>query len=128
MAAEIHIQHSMEKPSRNDLLNHLRAIDSALFDAGLSSPQPSVEALSSTVPFCFDTLEFHAWLQWVFLPRMKQAVHEVTALPAACSIAPLAEYRFAEIQDYDTDELLTLLVQFDELATQYFLIQEEGCQ
>jgi len=116
------------KPSRADLLNQLRLIEHALLDAGLSTPQPSAAALSSTVPFCFDTLEFHAWLKWVFIPRMTHAVHEVASLPAACSIAPLAEYRFAEMQDYDTRALLTLLVEFDEFANQYFLIQEEGSQ
>lgn len=115
-----------ETPTPTDLLDRLRTIEQAMREAGLDSPQPSVEALGSTAPFCFDTLAFHEWLRWVFLPRMTQAVHNQVTLPAACSIAPLAEYRFAEMPDRDTDALLTLLIEFDELANRFFEIQETG--
>lgn len=113
-------------PSKTDLSIQLTRIEQALQIAGLATPQPEPAAMMSTAPFCFDTLEFHAWLQWVFLPRMRQAVWETTTLPAACAIAPLAEYRFTEMPERPTKELLVLLAEFDELANQYFTISEEG--
>lgn len=120
----VHTQADRNPPSQASMLTQLQAIERALHDAGLSTPRPSDKAMRSTAPFCFDTLPFHAWLQWLFIPRMAQAVQEATSLPAACSIAPLAAYRFAEMPDTDTDELLALLVAFDERANRYFQIQE----
>ncbi|ANJ66471.1 hypothetical protein A9404_02920 [Halothiobacillus diazotrophicus] len=115
-----------EKPSTAELLERLRAIEHGLITAGLDTPQPAISAFRSTAPFCFDTMTFHEWLRWVFLPRMTQAVHDRVTLPAACAIAPLAEYRFAEMQEHDTDALLALLVEFDVVANRYFQIQETG--
>lgn len=34
--------------------------------------RPDVEALNSNTPFCMDTLEFHQWLEYVFLERFRQ--------------------------------------------------------
>lgn len=63
---------------------------------------PSLEALASPQPFCYDTLELHQWLQFIFLPRMYELVELRQPLPAACAIAPMAEEfyksRLAEVQ------------------------------
>lgn len=53
--------------------------------------RPSAEALASDQPFCVDTLEFHQWLQFILLPRMRLMVERKSALPTACGIAPMAE-------------------------------------
>ncbi|MHB9021508.1 MAG: YqcC family protein [Halothiobacillus sp.] len=116
------MRHPLQAPQKAnpaELLALLQRIERALHAAGLATVQPSPKALASTAPFCFDTLEFHAWLQWVFLPRMRITLIECAELPARCAIAPLAEYRFAELA-YDTTELLALITAFDELANQYF--------
>ncbi|HQT43557.1 MAG TPA: YqcC family protein [Halothiobacillus sp.] len=116
------MQHPLQAPEKANpagLLTLLRRIEHALYAVGLATAEPSPKALASTVPFCFDTLEFHAWLQWVFLPRMHSTLVECAELPARCAIAPLAEYRFAELA-CDTTELLALITAFDELANQYF--------
>jgi uncharacterized protein YqcC (DUF446 family) len=55
---------------------------------------PSPEALTSTEPFCVDTLEFPQWLQWVFLPRMHRLVDQNEPLPPKSEIAPMAEEYF----------------------------------
>ena len=34
------------------------------------STPPAKDRLSSDQPFCWDTLGFHQWLQWRFLPRV----------------------------------------------------------
>ncbi len=35
---------------------------------------PSSQALVSQEPFAVDTLLPHEWLQWIFLPKMQQAI------------------------------------------------------
>lgn len=59
-----------------------------------SSTAPSPRALRSTQPFCIDTLEFTEWLQFIFLPRMKDLVEQGESLPAVSGIAPMAEEHF----------------------------------
>lgn len=75
--------------------------------------RPSDEALSSLVPFCHDTLEFHQWLQWVFLPKMKAVLETEENFPTSSDIAPLAEYSLARIPQ-NTGRLLQLIQKFDE--------------
>lgn len=75
--------------------------------------RPSEEALASLVPFCHDTLAFHQWLQWVFLPKMKTVLETEEDFPASSDITPLAEYSFAQLP-HDTDKLLELIKQFDQ--------------
>lgn len=75
--------------------------------------RPSDEALSSLVPFCHDTLAFHQWLQWVFLPKMKRVLETEEDFPASSDITPLAEYSFAQLP-HSTGKLLELIREFDE--------------
>ena len=56
-----------------------------------SRKRPSDRDLASKQPFCYDTLPFNDWLQWVFLPRIREILRQGTPLPAKCDIAPLAE-------------------------------------
>lgn len=107
-------------PTQANLLACLTQIEARLIAAKLATDQPSPQALASVEPFCFDTLEFHAWLQWVFLPRMRETIVQNNPLAAPCSIAPLAEYRFAELASINTAELLALITTFDTLANRYF--------
>lgn len=75
--------------------------------------RPSEKALSSLVPFCHDTLAFHQWLQWVFLPKMKRVLETEEDFPTSSDITPLAEYSFAQVP-LETDKLLKLIREFDE--------------
>lgn len=52
---------------------------------------PESEALASEVPFCYDTLMFNQWLQWIFLPRIRAVVEGEAPLPEKSEIAPMAE-------------------------------------
>lgn len=76
------------------------------------SQQPPVEALASLMPFCHDTLRFEQWLQWVFLPKMKQVLESEEDFPASSDITPLAEFRLQQLPQ-QTDHLLALIEQFD---------------
>ena len=52
---------------------------------------PSDRRMASTQPFCCDTLHFHQWLQWQFLPRMNDILDQEKALPENSAILPYAE-------------------------------------
>ncbi len=58
------------------------------------SQPPGEEAFTSREPFCIDTMEFHEWMQWVFLPRMKLIIEEDLPLPRNSAIRPMAEEAF----------------------------------
>lgn len=55
---------------------------------------PPPEALSSTEPFCVDTLSFSQWLQFIFLPRMSALAAARQLPPGRCELAPMAEEYF----------------------------------
>lgn len=97
-----------------DLLLAIEAQMRRLALWGEQPPEP--ERLESLVPFCHDTLEFHQWLQWVFLPQMKRLLENGQTLPTECDIYPLAEYSFNQ-QPTDAAQLLTLILNFDRLIS-----------
>ncbi|MDP3814161.1 YqcC family protein [Pseudomonas sp.] len=75
---------------------------------------PSAQALSSQQPFCVDTLAFEQWLQWIFLPRMKQLLETGAALPKVSGIQPMAEQVYGG-QAEKARRLIQLLGEFDRL-------------
>jgi len=75
---------------------------------------PSAEALSSQLPFCVDTLAFEQWLQWMFLPRMKQMLEAGAALPTVSGIQSMAEQVYGS-QNVQAKVLIKLLGEFDQL-------------
>lgn len=96
--------------------DQLLAIEQEMRRIGLwESTPPPQEALESLVPFCYDTLKFEQWLQWVFLSKMKQALEKQIDFPTSSNIATLAEMCFQEMSRADTKRLLELLSQFDEI-------------
>ncbi len=77
-------------------------------------PQP--EALTSTLPFSVDTLDFHQWLQWQFLPKIRRILMGHGQLPDSSQIFPYALDCLRECER-DPNELLFLLRSFDELIS-----------
>lgn len=77
---------------------------------------PAADALASTEPFSLDTLDFHQWLQWLFLPKMQRILMGHGQLPAASQIFPYALDCLRD-SDRDPNELLFLLRSFDELIS-----------
>ncbi|HMV55423.1 YqcC family protein [Plasticicumulans sp.] len=75
---------------------------------------PAPERLASSVPFCHDTLEFHEWLQWVFLPRLEAMLASAHLPPFACQIAPLAELSW-EHDGREVAHAVALLARIDDL-------------
>ena len=77
---------------------------------------PSAEALASTLPFCVDTLEFHQWLQFVLLVRLRQMLLLQMPLPRQIALYPMATEVYKQsLQTYAP--LLECLAELDEALT-----------
>ncbi len=79
---------------------------------------PPAEALMSTVPFCYDTMQFPQWLQWVFLPRCQQILRNQASMPVSSDIRPMAEVYLVEME-IEAPALLDCIGRFDQLITQW---------
>ncbi len=94
-----------------DLLLHL---EKALREQGLWAAQPpSLEQMSSSEPFACDVMSLQAWLQWIFLPRMKVIIESEVELPRGCNISAYAEETLAKL-DCETQTLMRLLQAMDK--------------
>ncbi len=76
---------------------------------------PAAEAFESTVPFCHDTMEFHQWLQWVFVARLRALLDAGAPLPSGSAVAPLAELTWENSGRRDIVHLIALLARIDGL-------------
>ncbi|HEY9148908.1 MAG TPA: YqcC family protein [Gammaproteobacteria bacterium] len=98
----------------HQLADLLLAIEAQMRQLQLwESRRPEQQALESLMPFCHDTLRFEQWLQWVFLPRMKQVLESGQDFPASSDIYPLAELRLQQLPQH-SEPLLQLIRQFDD--------------
>lgn len=78
------------------------------------SESPCAQSLASVEPFCVDTMAFEQWLQWVFLPRMRQLLEQADELPARSGLAEMAEVVYGHIPG-KTVSLRRSLKRFDRL-------------
>lgn len=77
---------------------------------------PARSRLTSDQPFSWDTLGFHQWLQWRFLPRMDEVLAGREDWPPSCAIHPYAEECLAGLSG-DVQELLFLIETLDQLVS-----------
>lgn len=97
------------------LLEGLQELEDALRRHGWWTERPpAAEALASAAPFCHDTLPFDQWLQWVFLPRLRQLIAAGTSLPGQSDIAPMAEICWPDDPEI-SQEMSLLLRKIDSL-------------
>ena len=97
------------------IADQLLLIERQLRQLGLWAQQaPSAEALASQQPFCVDSLTFEEWLQWVFLPRLKNMLEANAPLPTASGIAAMAEQVFVG-RAHEVKGLIAALEKFDRL-------------
>lgn len=81
-------------PDRQLVSLVLDEIEEELRSLGLwqdESSRPAPEAFSSTIPFCLDTMQFHEWLQFIFIPKMKDVLEKEGVLPDRVLIHTMAE-------------------------------------
>lgn len=77
------------------------------------SSRPSAKLLSSTQPFCIDTLRFEQWLQFVFIEKLQLLIANNQALPNQISLCPMAEEAFKSKGDAMA-ELINIIADIDE--------------
>lgn len=97
------------------LRQQLQQLEAELRTASLWAAQaPSEQAMTSTMPFMYDTLKLEEWLQWVFVPRMHALLDAQAALPNSCSVHPLAEHEWSNrLAHLPYQKALALLVEID---------------
>lgn len=84
----------------HSIADQLLLIERELRALGLwQSESPDEIALSSSAPFCVDTLIFSEWLQWIFLPKMKQLIEAGADLPQGSAISAMGEVVYRESLD-----------------------------
>ena len=100
-----------------DIADHLLLIEHELRVQGWWSDEPpSEDALASTVPFAVDSMSFEQWLQWIFLPRMREILENGLALPQASGILVMAETVYVDRPE-ESRGLRRLLAEFDQLIS-----------
>ncbi|NVJ68157.1 MAG: YqcC family protein [Gammaproteobacteria bacterium] len=91
-------------------------LENALKEAKLwSSVAPSQEAMESSMPFAVDTMRFEQWLQFIFLPKMRDSVAAKQLPPGPAQILPIAEEVYKE-QLEAVRSVLNALRKFDEIS------------
>ena len=79
--------------------------------------RPSADKLSSSAPFCCDTLAFEQWLQFIFVPKITMMINQQQSLPAKISLTPMAEEAFKYLST-SAKPLLDVIQQIDNTLTE----------
>ena len=95
-----------------DLERELRAI------GWWETTAPPQSALQSTEPFCVDTLTFTQWLQWVYLPKMRQFITLHQTLPAKSDLTTIAEEAWKGAKPTPS-ALFALVKQLDDVVNHH---------
>jgi uncharacterized protein YqcC (DUF446 family) len=100
----------------SDIAENLSQIETELRRLQLWEERPPTpDRLASAEPFCVDSLQLSQWLQWIFLPRMRQVLDEGARLPARSDIFSYAEECIGYAEGRHA-RLLELLQRFDDLS------------
>lgn len=100
--------------SREQLGDLLGQLEQALRVAGRWGEQsPGKQQLASREPFSVDTLTFEEWLQWVFLPKMREILVCAASIPSAL-LAPMAEQSFD--RSPESLEIIVVLHKIDQVV------------
>jgi uncharacterized protein YqcC (DUF446 family) len=79
--------------------------------------QPSTVELSSSAPFCCDTLTFEQWLQFIFIAKITVMINQQQSLPTKISLTPMAEEAFKHLS-VNTKPLLGIIQKIDKTLTE----------
>ncbi|SMR99850.1 YqcC family protein [Vibrio mangrovi] len=75
---------------------------------------PSVQALSSQQPFAIDTLLPEQWLQWIFIPQMRQRIQELAEIPRGFEMTPYFIEVWRDIPE--NQEVISGLLRIEEIC------------
>ncbi|MBO1520602.1 YqcC family protein [Oceanisphaera pacifica] len=84
---------------------------------------PSAAALSSSQPFCIDTLTFAQWLQFVLIARLQAMLESGAPLPQQISVYPMATESFKSVAE-NTQALEEAIAQLDECLSGLPVVRE----
>jgi len=98
---------------KQNVSRYAEQIEAEMRSIGLWQDQPlSPEQMQFSQAFAMDTMTFSQWLQFIFLPRVREAVAS-ERFPSSSSVGAQA------IREFDGDnnagQLITLLSEFDGL-------------
>ena len=101
------------KPKPQKVLHLAGAIEAEMRRIGMwSETPPTDEQMDFQEAFARDTMPFAGWLQFVFLPRVREAA-EANEFPSSSSVGAYA------VREWDghpeAGQLITLLSEFDPL-------------
>lgn len=106
----------MPSKLQRDALRYVDLIEAEMRHAGYWQNDPlRPEQMKFTQAFAMDTMTFAQWLQFVFLPRVREAATS-NELPSTSSVGAQAVREFDG--DPNADRLVTLLSEFDALFDQ----------
>ncbi len=99
-------------PHINSLLNELASVLEA---SQLNCNQiPNERAYQSRLPFFHDTMFFEQWLEFVFLPKMRELVASGQA-PNPMTLLPALQVRMTQRPELSV--LMPVVQKFDEIAS-----------
>ena len=103
----------------NAIVEQINKLEQELKDLNLwggEALRPSDKDLSSTSPFCLDTIEFHQWLEYVLIARFRSMIEADMALPQAMMTHTYAQEKYRG-QWSNYRNLIGILQELDKLVT-----------
>ena len=71
------------------------------------------EMYDFTQAFAMDTMPYAYWLEFVFIPRVREIIAEKGSFPSSSNVGAQATREYDG--DYEVSQLVTLLNEFDDL-------------
>ena len=107
-----------KQPASAVVAAKLAQIEDEMKRIGLWQNEPLPEAqYNFQQAFAMDTMAFNQWLQFILIPRVKEIIAEGGEFPSKSEVGAQAFREFVVWPAYgdDTEKLLSLLNEFDEL-------------
>ncbi|MFH0256262.1 YqcC family protein [Vibrio rumoiensis] len=96
-----------------ELSDVLEQLEDKLIQLSLWEEQsPPKQDLNSEQPFSLDTLQPTQWLQWIFIPKMRELIASQSEVPIGFEVS--AYFEQTMVNKTHRDELLPILNQLDE--------------
>ncbi len=92
------------------LLDRLR--ETLVFMKLWEDEPPAPGAFESRLPFAADTMEFHQWLQWIFLPTLYVLMEKQQPLPSGSDVASMGEV-WCQMRGLCGDRIVVVLREID---------------
>ena len=109
----------MEDTDRQIVAEKIAEIESEMRRIGLWQSEPlRDEQYDSHQAFALDTMTFTQWLQFIFIPRVKELLAAGDEFPAKSEVGLQAFREFVmwpAYEELETERLLSLLNEFDAL-------------